>query len=599
MVKSDVVNYDLDSNLSEFGITTLKERYLIEGEVSPQDAFWRASAAFSDSLEMAERMYKYSSHQWMTFSTPILSNAPVRCKWGEKAKWNNRFYSNFYEKIPTGLPISCFLTYVEDSINGLNEHTAESRLLSVSGGGVGAHWSDVRGSSEKSPGVIPFLKTHDADVLAYHQGKTRRGAYAAYLDVSHPDIEEFLVVRKPTGGDINRKALNLHHGINIDNKFIQAVGADSQWDLIDPHSKRVVKTVNARELYYRILETRHQTGEPYLCNLDAINDDMPKELKDKGLYCHGSNLCGEITLPTNKDRTAVCCLSSVNLEKYDEWKSDVNFISDIVRYLDNVLEYFITHGKALGKAVRSAYRERSIGIGALGFHAYLQRHMIPFESALASSANRRMFKHIKDKALEATHSLAKERGEAPDMVGSGKRNAHLLAIAPNASSSIYGNTSPSVEPWKANAFSQRTSSGTFLVKNRYLDELVKSRVNEKGAESLWKSILTNRGSVQHLYILDQYEKDVFKTAIELDQGWVVQHAIDRQPQVCQAQSINLFFPAEVDIAYLHAVHWRAIKGGLKTLYYLRSEAITRAENVSVQVERDFITNPNECLACEG
>jgi len=599
MVKSNVVDYGLDSNLSEFGAITLKERYLTEGEVSPQDAFWRAAAAFSDSLEMAERMYKYASHQWMTFATPILSNAPVRIKWDEGVKWYDQFEADNYSKIPRGLPISCFLTYVDDSIDGLNSHTVESRALSVSGGGVGAHWSNVRSISDKSPGVIPFLKTHDSDVLAYHQGKTRRGAYAAYLDVSHPDIEEFLVMRKPTGGDINRKALNLHHGVNINNKFIKAVEEDKRWDLIDPASKKVVKTINARELYFRILETRHQTGEPYICNLDAINDAMPEELKAQGLYCHGSNLCSEITLPTSKDRTAVCCLSSVNLEKYDEWCHDVNFIADIVRFLDNVLEYFVIHGNSLEKAAYSAYMERSIGIGALGFHAYLQKNMIPFESALASAANRRMFKHIKDKALEATYALGKERGEANDMVGSGKRNAHLLAIAPNASSSIYGNTSPSVEPWKANAFSQRTSSGTFLVKNRYLDELLKKKAGEKEADRLWKSILTNRGSVQHLDILDQYEKDVFKTAIELDQNWVVQHALDRQPFICQAQSINLFFPAEVDISYLHSVHWRAIKGGLKTLYYLRSEAITRAENVSVQIERDFITDPDECLSCSG
>ena len=593
-----MIDYFRDSWLTEFGLTTLKERYLLPEENSPQDAFYRAASAFSHNEEMAQRMYEYASHQWLTFATPIITNAPIRNNYiGEY--WFDRFEAENYDSVPKGLPISCFLTYVGDSIDSLNAHTNESRTLSVAGGGVGSHWSSVRGVTDKSPGVIPFLKTHDSDVLAYHQGKTRRGAYAAYLDISHPDIEEFINIRKPTGGDINRKALNIHHGININNNFIVAVQNNEQYPLIDPNSKRVVKYIDARETWFKILEIRHQTGEPYICNLDAINAALPEEMKAAGLKCNGSNLCTEITLPTNEERTAVCCLSSLNLEKWDEWKGDSQFIEDVVCFLDNVLEYFIIHGSHLHRAALSAYMERSIGIGALGFHAYLQKNMIPFESALAVAANRRMFSHIKEKALEATYKLGKTRGEAPDVAGSGRRNSHLLAIAPNASSSIYGGTSPSVEPWKANAFSQRTASGTFLVKNKYLDQILLERLDKSEYQRAWKYILTNKGSVVGLSCLDDWESDVFKTANEIDQNWVVQHALDRQGYICQAQSVNLFFPAEVDVNYLHAVHWRAVAGGLKTLYYLRTESIARAENVSVQIERDFITSPSDCLACEG
>lgn len=598
------IDYNKDEYLDDFAHVTLRDRYLKEGE-SPQDAFARAATAFSDSQGMAQRMYNYMSNQWMTTSSPILSNAPKRLSWVHGEESVN---SGTFESIPRSMPISCFLTYVDDSIDGLNEHTVESRVLSISGGGIGAHWSQVRSVSDKAPGPIPFLKTHDADVNAYHQGTTRRGAYAAYMDISHPDIEEFIVMRSASGGDSNRKCLNLHHGVNLTEEFVQAVQNDEIWKLIDPHSGEVKKVVPARQLWMQILETRHKTGEPYITRIDKINEALPETQKALGLKVHGSNLCTEITLPTDVDRTAVCCLSSVNLEKFDEWSKNPDFIYDIVRYLDNVLDYFILHaGDDLAKAKYSAMRERSIGIGALGFHAYLQSKGIPFESALAVAANRRMFKHIQERAIEATRRLAMQRGEAPDMLGTGRRNAHLLAIAPNATSSIYGGTSPSVEPWKANAFSHRTLSGTFLVKNKYLDAVIKDFVKQEfdqgfdpqvPYDAIWKSILMHKGSVQHLQFLTDYQKDVFKTAMEIDQNWVVQHALDRQPYICQAQSINLFFPSEVDVRYLHGVHWRAVNGGLKTLYYLRSEALRRAETVSVKIERDFITNPAECLACE-
>jgi len=446
-------------------------------------------------------------------------------------------------------------------------------------------------------------------MLAFSQGVTRRGSYAAYLDMSHPEIEEFLDVRKPTGGDINRKSTNLHHAVVVPDRFMQLIegatkqeGFDDSWSLIDPHTNQVVKTVSAKTLWVKLIQNRVETGEPYIMFEDTVQNALPSFQKELGLKVHHSNLCSEITLPTDKDRTAVCCLSSVNLEEYDQWKDNEMFIPDLVRMLDNVLTYFIENAPdSLHRARFSAWRERSIGLGAMGFHAYLQRYNIPFESAIAKSRNMQMFRRIKDEAIRATKDLGISRGECPDSSGNGVRNSHLLAIAPNASSSIIcGNTSPSIEPYRANAFVQKTKTGSSLLKNEYLE----NTLDDIGmnTDEVWKSIITNNGSVQHLEFLDDYTKDIFKTAVEIDQRWVVEFAADRQEYICQSQSLNLFFPADVSKQELHALHMMAWKRKVKTLYYLRSEAIKRADKVSDEALRQMIfdsIDDNACLACEG
>ena len=580
---------DRDNLLTDFGKTTLKDRYLLPEENSPQEAFLRAAKAYSDNDEMAQRIYDYSSKLWFMYSTPILSNGGTE----------------------RGMPISCFLNYVGDSREGLTDHYTENAWLTSIGGGIGGYWGDIRSDGVKtsggsqSSGTVPFLKVVDSEIMAFSQGKTRRGSYAAYMDISHPEILEFLDIRKPSGGDIHRKCLNLHHGINITNDFMELIEKciqeptyDDTWNLIDPHTKEIVRKVSARDLWLKILENRVATGEPYICFIDHINDALPETQKKLGLSVKHSNLCTEITLPTNEDRTAVCCLSSVNLEKYDEWKNDKLFISDIVRFLDNVLQSFIENAPdSVYRAKFSATQERSIGLGAMGFHAYLQKNNIAFESAMAKAKNKVMFKHIKDEAVKESQRLAIKRGEAPDMEGTGMRNAHLLAIAPNASSSIIcGTTSPSVEPFRANAYVQKTMSGSFLVKNKFLEKLLETKgINN---EKTWTSILGNRGSVLHIKELSAWEKDVFKTAIEINQSWVIEHAADRQEFICQGQSLNVFVPADVNIKELHDTHMLAWKKKLKTLYYCRSEAIKRAELVSKKVERTIIPEA-DCLACEG
>ena len=588
-----LINYDRDNYLSEFSHKTLQDRYLIEGETSPQDAFARAAKAFSDDDAHAQRLYDYASKLWFMFSTPILSNGGTT----------------------RGLPISCFLNYVEDSREGLTGHYTENAFLSSVGGGVGGSWSDVRSvgsttsNGSESTGVIPFMKVVDAEMLAFSQGVTRRGSYAAYLDISHPEVEEFLDVRKPTGGDVNRKSVNLHHGVLIDDKFMDIIeqatrveGFDDSWDLIDPHSKKVIKTVSAKTLWVKLIQNRVETGEPYIMFKDTVQAALPQFQKDLGLQVHHSNLCSEITLATTPDRTAVCCLSSVNLEEYDEWKDNPQFINDLVRMLDNVITYFCEAAPAqLFRAVASAKAERSIGLGAMGFHAYLQRHNIPFESAMAKSRNNKMFGFIKGEAENATRELAEERGPCPDGASAGVRNAHLLAVAPNASSSIIcGNTSPSIEPYRANAFTQKTKSGSSLLKNEYLEHALQEIGQD--TDDVWKSIITNGGSVQHLEFLDDYTKDVFKTAVEIDQRWVIEMAADRQEKICQSQSLNIFFPSNVSKQELHAIHMMAWKKKVKTLYYLRSEALKRAETVSDEVLRQYIFDSIDdegCLACEG
>ena len=587
------IDYSKDEIIDEFAMATLKDRYMIPGEESPQEAFARAAEAFADDEAHAQRLYDYVSNMWFMFATPVLSNGGTS----------------------RGLPISCFLNYVDDSREGITDHFTENAFLSSFGGGIGGTWSDVRSSGTKtskgseSTGVVPFMKVVDAEMLAFSQGVTRRGSYASYLHITHPEIEEFLDVRKPTGGDTNRKCLNLHHGVILSDSFLEHIhmagkvdNYDDSWDLVDPHTLRVVKRVSARALWVKILQNRMETGEPYIMFEEAVQNELPEFQKRKGLQVHHSNLCSEITLATNDERTAVCCLSSVNLEYYDEWKDHPAFIPDLIRMLDNVLTSFIENAPSqLEKAKFSAYRERSIGLGAMGFHAFLQKNNVPFESAMASQYNLEMFDFIKSNAERTTRELAIERGACPDDDTASVRNAHLLAIAPNASSSILcGNTSPSIEPFRANAYTQKTKTGSNLVKNKFLDKILMSKIGHTGIyEDTWKSIIANRGSVQHLDVLDDWEKDVFKTAVEINQAWVIEHASQRQQYICQSQSLNLFFPPDVNKGDLHNIHMLAWAKNLKTLYYLRSEAISRADNVTAQAKREIIFEQEDCLSCEG
>ena len=593
------VDYTRDSLFDELGLKRLKESYMKDGEISPQERFAYVSKAFGSNEDHSQRLYEYSSKHWLSYSTPILS----------------------FGRSTRGLPISCFLPYLHDSAEGLVDCLAEVNWLSMLGGGVGIGIG-IRSADDKSVGVMPHLRTYDASSLAYRQGRTRRGSYAAYLDISHPDILIFLEMRKPTG-DQNMRCLNLHHGINITDDFMHIIEKcmldpefDDTWELKDPHNKEVRDTIPARELWQRILEMRMQTGEPYLHFIDTSNRMMPEFQKKLGLSIKQSNLCSEIILPTDKDRTAVCCLSSVNLEYYDEWKNDTLFLSDIAEMLDNVLQYFIDNApSAVERARYSASRERSIGIGALGFHAYLQRNNIPWESAQAVGRNKQIFKHIKESLNVANVRLGTERGEAPDAAGTGLRFSHLMAIAPNASSSIImGNTSPSIEPYRANAYRQDTLSGAFLNKNKWLDEVIQKHLSDDNHlisqdeyNSIWSSIIANDGSCQHLDWMSDWDKDVFKTGMEIDQRWVVQHAADRQEYIDQAQSLNVFFRPDVNVKYLHAVHFQAWKQGLKTMYYCRSEKLAKADKVSKRIERQVIqeldmkalASEDVCLACEG
>ncbi len=582
------INIDLsrDDNLSDQSSKLLLDYYCRDDEPSPQYAFARAAACYSfGDKKLAQRIYDAASKNWFMYASPVLSNAVLP---KEKIK---------------ALPISCFLTYVPDSLEGLIDHTAELRWLSVKGGGVGGHWNAIRSVSNIAPGPIPFLHTVDADMIAYRQGKTRKGSYAAYMDISHPDIEEFLKIRIPTG-DVGRKALNLHNAVNVPDAFMKAVEGGLGWDLIDPNEKVARKTVDARKLWEELLETRFRTGEPYINFIDTANRYMPQSQKDKGLKIHGSNLCNEIHLPTNEERTAVCCLSSVNLEKYDEWK-DTNLVNDLIRFLDNVLQFFIDNcPDTLPKAKYSAEQERSLGLGAMGFHSYLQKNNIALESVTAKELNVKIFKDIKEKAVEETLKLGAERGVAPDMEGTGRRNAHLLAIAPNANSSMIVGTSPSIEPNKANAYTHRTRAGSHLIKNGFLEEEL-NRLNMNTSE-VWTSIVTNNGSVQHLTFLSDELKKVYKTATELRQEFVVELAGDRQKFLCQGQSLNLFFPAGASKKYIHQTHFKAWKDECKGLYYLRTETTSKAEKVSDKVALDKLRDyselkqeEEECIACQG
>ena len=595
------VDYTRDSLFDELGKIRLKESYMREDETSPQERFAFVSSKFGSNPEHSQRLYDYSSKHWLSYSTPILS----------------------FGRSKRGLPISCFLNYIEDTAEGLVDNLSETNWLSMLGGGVGIGFG-IRSSDDKSTGVMPHLKIYDASSLAYRQGRTRRGSYAAYLDISHPDIISFLEMRKPTG-DQNVRTLNMHHGVNIPDAFMEIVErcmldpeANDDWQLIDPASNEIREVVSAKELWMKLMDLRMQTGEPYIHFIDESNRRLPQWLAEKGLKVHQSNLCSEIILPTNEKRTAVCCLSSLNLEYYDEWKDNELFLKDVAEMLDNVLEYFIQNApKSISRAIYSAKRERSIGIGALGFHALLQKKNIAWESALAKSLNIRIFKGIREKLDIANKVLGLERGEAPDAKGTGNRFSHLMAIAPNASSSILmGNTSPSIEPYRANAYRQDTLSGSHLNKNKFLDKVIcdhlmngnpLKEIDTEKYDDIWRSIIANDGSVQHLDWMDEHDKEVFKTSMEIDMRWVIEHAADRQEFIDQAQSLNLFFRPDSHIKYIHTVHFLAWKKKLKTLYYCRSEKLAKADKVHKKLEREIIkeidmsaiAQGNDCIACEG
>ncbi len=587
-----------DSKLTEFGKATLVDRYLLPGEEF-QDLFARNAMYYGDDSAHAQRLYDYMSNLWFMPSTPVLSNGGT-----------NR-----------GLPISCFLNETGDALENIVDLWNENVWLASLGGGIGSYWGNVRsigekvGRNGKTSGIIPFIRVMDSLTLAISQGSLRRGSAAIYLPIWHPEIEEFIELRRPTGGDPNRKALNLHHGVLVTNRFMEAVESNEEWALKSPKDNTVVDRVSARDLWIRLLTARVETGEPYIINIDHVNDNIPAHHKMAGLTVKMSNLCSEITLPTGEDhlgneRTAVCCLSSVNLEKFEEWQDHPTFIEDIMRFLDNVLSDFISKAPdSMKRAKYAAMRERSVGLGVMGFHGFLQSKSIPFEGVMAKVWNRRMFQHIKRQADDASVKLAEERGACPDASDYGimERFSNKMAIAPTASISIIcGGSSPGIEPIAANAFTHKTLSGSFPVKNKYLEAILE----EKGenTEDVWSSIFTNEGSVQHLDFLSDEQKDVFKTAFEIDQRWLIEHAADRTPFVCQAQSLNIFIPANIHKRDLHRLHWEAWKKGVKSLYYCRSKSIQRAEshaswqrtmNAEPKDQVDENTgNYEECLACQ-
>jgi len=601
VVRSLELDRSRDDLLTEFGKKTLEDRYLLPGE-SYQDMFARVATAFADDHDHAQRVYDYMSKLWFMPSTPVLSNGGA----------------------DRGLPISCFLNAVGDSLDGIQTVWNENVALASNGGGIGTYWGGVRSIGEKvkgagqTSGIIPFIRVMDSLTLAISQGSLRRGSAAVYLDVYHPEIEEFLEIRK-TSGDFNRKSLNLHHGINITDEFMEAVKAGGTFELKSPKSGEVRKTVNARDLWTKILEIRMQTGEPYLIFSDTVNRMMPQHQRDLGLKVKQSNLCSEIMLHTGRDhlgidRTAVCCLSSVNAEKFLEWREDPRFIEDLMRFLDNVLEDFITRAPPEMKAaVYSAKRERSVGLGLMGFHSFLQMQGVAFESAMAKSWNMRLFKHLRREADKASRLLAEEKGACEDAAERGvmERFSHKLAIAPTASISIIcGGTSAGIEPIPANIYTHKTLSGSFAVKNPFLEELLE--LKGLNTDETWNSILQNEGSVQHLEGLTDDEKSIYKTAFELDQRWVIELSADRAPEICQAQSVNLFIPGDVNKWDLHMLHWSAWERGVKSLYYLRSKSVQRAafagaEGKAEEEEKDpnqpdlftiARTDYDECLACQ-
>lgn len=588
MIDKNCIQIDLtrDALFDRFGRETLGDRYLVPGETSPQQAFARVAAAYGSDEAHAQRLYDYVSKHWFMFATPLLSNGGTS----------------------RGLPISCFLNYVPDSRDGILDHYKENGWLASTGGGIGSYWGALRSRGEKtshgseSSGVIPFVKVVDAEMLAFNQGVTRRGSAAVYLDINHPEVVEWIGMRRKSGGDENRKTLNLHNGLCITDAFMNAVERGLMFDLVDPNSKQVKSRIDARHLWRQILTARIETGEPYMFFKDTANLALPPAMRAQGLTIHASNLCSEIMLPTNEERTAVCCLSSVNLAKFDEWKDDQWFIRDLLEMLDNTLQSYIEKAPpSHAKAVFSASRERSVGLGAMGFHTYLQAHNVSFGSVLAEGYNVMMFDHIRSQADETSQVLGMLRGEAPDMVGTGERFAHKMAVAPNASSGIIcGNVSPGIEPLEANAFSQKTLTGTATHKNPILVKVLEAL--GKNTKAVWTSIATNEGSVQHLDFLDDHTKEVFRTAIEIDQMVIVKLAADRQAFIDQGQSVNLFFRPDVQAKELHAVHFAAWKLGMKALYYCRSRSLKRASVSKLTTERVKMDAPQmdeECLSCQG
>jgi len=592
-----------DNNLTDFGKATLSDRYLGENE-SYQDLFARVSSHYADDNLHAQRIYGYISNLWFMPATPVLSNGGTK----------------------RGLPISCFLNEAGDSLNGILDLWSENVWLAARGGGIGSYWGNLRSIGEKigrvgkTSGIIPFIKVMDSLTMAISQGSLRRGSAACYLPIDHPEIEEFIEMRRPTGGDPNRKSLNLHHGVLVTDAFMRAVETDEQWALKSPKDGSIQSTISARNLWIRLLTARIETGEPYIVFIDTVNRLIPQHHKLAGLNVKTSNLCSEITLPTGldrdgKDRTAVCCLSSLNVEKFDEWKDDKNFIKDVMKFLDNVLEDFIEKAPEEFKDAKyAAIRERSVGLGVMGVHSFFQKKMVPFESVMSKVWNKKIFEHIQKNVDQASKDLAEERGPCPDAAeyGYNERFSNKTAIAPTASISIIcGGTSPGIEPIAANSYTHKTLSGSFNVRNKYLNKILEKY--GKNDDETWSTITTNQGSVSHLNFLTQEEKDVFKTAFELDQKWIVELGAERTPHVSQAQSINLFLPADVHKKELHEIHFQAWKKGLKSLYYCRSKSIQRAENInnnsSTTVENNVYKNDtnqrqeketeyDECLSCQ-
>jgi ribonucleoside-diphosphate reductase alpha chain len=602
------VDNSRDKNLTDFGKAVLKDRYLLPNEPY-QGLFARVASTYGDNDAHAQRIYNYMSNLWFMASTPVLSNGGAG----------------------RGLPISCFLNESDDSLDGIVDLWTENVWLASSGGGIGSYWGNLRSIGEKvgptggkTSGVIPFIRVMDSLTLAISQGSLRRGSAAVYLPINHPEIEEFIEIRRPTGGDPNRKAPNLHHGVLISDAFMRAVENDEEWGLFSPKDQLPVRKISARSLWIRLLTARIEVGEPYLIFSDTVNKAIPEHHKLAGLTVKTSNLCSEITLPTGIDhlgneRTAVCCLSSLNLEKYDEWKDDPIFIEDVMRFLDNVLQDFINRAPDnMEKSKYAAMRERSVGLGTMGFHSFLQAKMVPFESAVAKAWNFKIFRKIQENVDAASEAIGAERGACPDAADYGMvdRFSNKTAIAPTASISIIcGGTSPGIEPISGNSYMHKTLSGSFNVRNRHLTTLLKQKGHNN--EATWSSITANEGSVQHLDYLNQDEKNVFKTAFELDQRWVIELAADRTPYIDQAQSVNIFLPADVHKRDLHQIHFTAWKLGMKSLYYCRSKSIQRAEDVSTKLtgfknlpmgveqnltltEQDNQTSPDyeECLACQ-
>ncbi|WPY00266.1 Ribonucleotide-diphosphate reductase subunit alpha [Candidatus Trichorickettsia mobilis] len=598
------INQERNNLLSNFGKAVLQDRYLLDGE-DFQDLFARVASHYADDIKHAEQLYDYISKLWFMPATPILSNGGT-----------NR-----------GMPISCFLNETDDSLEGIVGLWTENVWLASRGGGIGSYWGNVRSINESiqskgsSSGILPFIKVADSLTLAISQGSIRRGSSAVYLPIDHPEIEEFIDLRRPTGGDTNRRALNIHHGVVICDAFMHAVENNSDWKLLSPVDKRVVNTVKARELWIKLLTTRIETGEPYLLFIDAVNRQIPEHHRKLDLKVKTSNLCSEITLPTGIDhlgniRTAVCCLSSLNLETFDLWQNDQEFIPAVMRFLDNVLEDFInTAPDTMAQAKYSAMRERSVGLGVMGFHSFLQAHNVPIESVMAKVWNKKIFKHIASEVDKASLMLATERGACPDAIDAGKaeRFSNKTAIAPTASISIIaGNASPGIEPFAANSFTQKTLTGSFNVRNKNLEQLLQQKGFNN--DQVWSSISTHEGSVQHLTFLSTHEKDIFKTAYEIDQNWLIELASDRTPYISQAQSLNIFLLGDVSKKYLHDLHFRAWKCGIKSLYYCRSTSIQRADKVSHEVikvdfkdieqQQDKILQDKdavlyeECLSCQ-